>query len=812
MLSAAAALTAAGAQAQTCVGTTDIVCTYTGASGLIGDPPSGPVSGSTNLTNILTATGTATNIRTVSGEHGDATSTNSGAVQGSVSAIAGIFFGNSLTGTATVTNYGSVGGNLVARTDFAADAIIYNYGDARNLAALLNQTVFGSARIFNYGRTNNIQITIAATLFGEARVVNSGTAKLINIDMFGPTNVINSGFAEAIANASVSNFSAKTVNTGTVADRIRTENIQGVTSGAETINAGSVGDIWTSADSVAGSATTTNQLTGVAGGIRTEVNGSGNATTINYGRANGLTSSNSGSGSAVVWNAGTVNGPVDANADTGPASVVNAGSVHGVVKVTSAYNGSAGPGSFLTNSGLIDGTGDYAAIDVTSSAPDHDRMTINLLPGSRVIGAILLTGDANNPDRVGTTINIQGGRGASSILTFGYDDGSFSLLETGSHVNVSGVPYVVSGNSVAMVDPTPFGVADRNVVDVTHAIAGLASGRLGGATPVNSEGTAIGFAPSGNIARDMFNDAFAAMPGMAYAGQDRVLASNPNFTAADGTSVWAQGFGGRRVAPEDGMMLRSVNSFYGGAIGIDKIVRPQLRLGALVGGGNLQSDLAADAGRTTSDLGFAGIYGRYALSGAFLDFSLLGGGSRNASTRRVDNNLVAGGVEYARANYAGWFVSPELAYGFDRAVAANLTLTPSLRVRYLAAGFGGYQESGSAANLDVGSRLSHYFEERGGVTLTRSFAGVAQGALKVSGSAGIVGLQRAGVANVNAVLLGQNLAFAAPGAGNVVGYFAGAGLDWHHASGVSLFAATEYNEMSDASRTVTGRGGIRIGF
>ncbi|PSO21380.1 autotransporter domain-containing protein [Bradyrhizobium sp. MOS003] len=705
-----------------------------------------------------------------------------------------------------------MGGNLVARTDFAADAIIYNYGDARNLVALLNSTAFGSARIFNYGSTNIIQITLAASVFGEARVVNSGTANLINVHMFGPANVVNSGSAEAIANASVGNNSAKTVNTGTVAVWIRTENMQGVTSGAETINAGSVGDIWTSADSLAGSAMATNQLTGVAGSIMTEVNGAGNATTINYGRATGLKSSNSGSGSAVVRNAGTVNGSVEANADTGPASVTNSGAIHGVVKVTSAYNGSSGPGSFLTNSGLIDGTSDYAAIDMTSSASDNDRMTINLLPGSRVIGLILLTGDASNPDRVGTTINIQGGRGASSVLTFGYSDGAFGLLETASHVNVSGIPYVVSGNSVAMVDPSPFGVAGRNVVDVTHAIAGLASGRLGGAAPVTSEGTAIGFAPSGNVARDMFNDSFASMPGMAYAGQDRVMASNPNFTAADGTSVWAQGFGGRRVAPENGLMLRSVNGFYGGAIGVDKFVQPQLRLGALVGGGNLQSDLAVDAGRTTSDLGFAGIYGRYALSGAFLDFSLLGGGSSNAATRRIDNNLVAGGGEFARGNYSGWFVSPELAYGFDRTIAANLTMTPTARVRYLAAGFGGYQESGSAADLNVGSRISHYFEERGGVTLTRSFAGVAQGALKVSGSAGMVGLQRTGDANVNAVLLGQNLAFAAPGGGNAVGYFVGAGLDWHHAFGVSLFAATEFNEMSDASRTIAGRGGIRISF
>jgi hypothetical protein len=54
----------------------------------------------------------------------------------------------------------------------------------------------------------------------------------------------------------------------------------------------------------------------------------------------------------------------------------------------------------------------------------------------------------------------------------------------------------------------------------------------------------MGFAPSGNVARDMANDAFSGIPALAYASNDRVLMSNPNFTASDGTSIWAQGFGG----------------------------------------------------------------------------------------------------------------------------------------------------------------------------------------------------------------------------------------------------------------------------
>ena len=245
---------------------------------------------------------------------------------------------------------------------------------------------------------------------------------------------------------------------------------------------------------------------------------------------------------------------------------------------------------------------------------------------------------------------------------------------------------------------------------------------------------------------------------------------------------------------------------------MDRTLEPGLRLGAFVGGGNLQSDLDQSAGRTTGNLAFAGLYGRYALYGGFADFALLGGGSDNSSSRRIENNLAPGGVEYALAKYAGWFVSPEVAFGFDRPVGRDLILTPTVRLRYLAAGFGGYQESGSAANLAVAGRVAHYFEERLGVALTRRFDGGARGVLRLTGTGGLVSLQRVGNNGVNAVLLGQSLAFATPGEGNVVGYYAGAGIEWRHASGVSLFAATEFNGMSDSSHTITGRGGIKIAF
>lgn len=883
---------AAPVQAQTCVGTTDIVCTNTGAAGVIENPPSGPVTGSTNLTNINTATGTAVGIRTAT-ITGNAASTNYGVVSDGVSAIV---FGapdfSSSSATATVRNYGMISGNLGATAVLGSDATVYNDGVARILSATVVSSAFGSARVFNSGQALTISARGATTVFGETLVVNSGTlsGNILSRNFASNATSINSGTALDIITISntggLARTVATTVNSGTVNRDIRTDgpDINFAGGAAITVNSGYVAGKITTSIGINGSAETTNEATGVAHNITTTAGQFSTATTTNFGRADNLVSladdrtarvfnygiagatvsASSNAGSAAVFNSGSIagsgpvivsasstNGPVSvfnsgsiggtgnmtvsasssggsasivnsgsiggsgpaivsAASDSGPASVVNSGTIRGTLTVSSAYNGAAGPGSFLTNSGLIDGTGQYAAIDFLANAPDA-RMTLNLLPGSRVLGPILLAGDASDPDAAITTVNIQGsGRGASSILTFGDRDGYAGL--SAARVNVTDAIYVISGNSIAIVDPSSFAVASRNIVDVTHAISSLVTGRLGNEAPASSEGQAIGFAPSGNIARDMANDAFASIPGMAYAGQDRVLAGNPNFTAVDGTSVWAQGFGGRRTAPEDGPVLRSINSFFGGALGVDKAVQPKLRLGAFVGGGNVQSDLDANAGRTVSDIGFAGLYGRYSLNSGFVDFSLLGGGGGNVTSRKVDNNLVAGGTEYARGNYASWFVSPELAYGIMLPLGSATTLTPTLRLRYLAAGFGGYQESGSDANLTIADRMAHYVEERSGVALTHTLAGFLHGRLQLTGTAGVSALQRAGDSDVNALLLGQSLAFATPGRANVTGFYAGAGFDWRHASGASLFAATEYNTMSDASRTITARGGLKVAF
>jgi len=702
---------------------------------------------------------------------------NSGTVTNSGS-ISGSNFGIDANTTATVSNSGIISGGSFAGIDANTTATVTNSGS-------ISGGIFGidagtSATVTNSGTITGIGSAGISTT--TANVTNSGTISSGTGDgIFARTaNVTNSGTITGGTDGILANTTATVSNSG------------GISGGTFGIDAPTA--------NVTNSGTITGGFLGIA------------ATTANVSNSGTITGGFAGidaNTTATVSNSGTITGGADGIAAVSTATVSNSGTISGgsvagvfAIIATVTNSGAITGGTFgidalitatVTNSGTI--SGGTAALQFAGN-PD----TLTLLPGSHIIGAINLGGG-------GDTVNFRTG---NQNLTFDTLAGA---------TVTSTVPFVVSGNRVATIDPTPFAMSDRNLMDFSRAVSS-AIPDIGGqsATQTAMAGTsssALAFAGPGNN-DSLFAGDFAAISGMAsaYAGGAMPFRS-PTVVYGDKAAVWARGFAGERVQQADGALLRTLNQFYGGMVGGDWQVRPDLRLGAFLGAGETRSSVDFNFGDTRSNLAFGGLFARYTWGRSFIDAVLQGGHSRNDSSRGVNNNLAPGGLETAKASFDGWYVDPQLTLGHHLALGAlagaSYTLTPSLQVRYLHASFGGYTESGSTANLTVGTRTADDFEERGQLKLARTQAFSPAEALTTSIYGGVLGDQRAGDTTIDATLLGQAIPFATPDTDDVWGGFGGAGLEWRSGR-VTLFASAEYLALSDSSTVVSGQGGVRVAF
>jgi uncharacterized protein with beta-barrel porin domain len=269
------------------------------------------------------------------------------------------------------------------------------------------------------------------------------------------------------------------------------------------------------------------------------------------------------------------------------------------------------------------------------------------------------------------------------------------------------------------------------------------------------------------------------------------------------------GLASYREQGEEGLNDGFDTTLGGFTLGSDAVLSSGTRFGGFVGGSH--AHLTTNAGNEQIDSAstYAGIYAGYTLPNAFVNLGLIAGYANADTSRDVLNNMVAGGIEQAKGNPDGTFLTPQATIGTQIKTSSGI-LTPSLRVAYTQLAMDSYVETGSLANMTVAARTVSTLDLRGQVAFAIKPIVTATGqfdaTMRLGADASFTNSD-----DISATVLSQPLTFSTTQDTALRGF---AGLDLAQAmdNGAKLNLSVEAGYGTNSAVTLQGTAGLVWAF
>ena len=313
-----------------------------------------------------------------------------------------------------------------------------------------------------------------------------------------------------------------------------------------------------------------------------------------------------------------------------------------------------------------------------------------------------------------------------------------------------------------------------------------------------------------DLSRSVGNAIDARLGSAVGQSANTIMASTSNAPATGPQwDTWATGLAAYRQQGEEGLNDGFDTTLGGFALGSDTVLSSGARFGGFVGASSAHLDTSAGNEQIDSASTYAGIYAGYTLPNAFVNLGLIAGYANADTSRDVLNNMVAGGIEQAKGNPDGTFLTPQATIGTQIKNASGI-LTPSLRIAYTHLAMDSYVETGSLANMTVAARTVSTLDLRGQVAFAIkpivTSTGQIDATMRLGADATFTNSD-----DISATVLGQPLTFSTTQDTALRGF---AGLDLAQAmdSGAKLNLSVEAGYGTNSALTLQGTAGLVWAF